>query len=108
MAPRRPSVSWAAFVLFFLTMIVVTVVLDWANGLLAMRYLAIQIGLIILGVGVFALVGWRVPQITAQQGVLLAFTVGALTIIPAILMGLGDIPGSVSYTHLTLPTILLV
>jgi len=74
-------------------MVVVTVVLDWANGLLAMRYLAIQIGLIILGVGVFALVGWRVPQITAQQGALLAFTVGALTIIPAILMGLGDMPG---------------
>ncbi len=93
MAPRRPSASWAAFVLFFLTMIVVTVVLDWANGLLALRYLAIQIGLIVLGVGVFALVGWRVPQITAQQGVLLAFTVGALTIIPAILMGLGDMPG---------------
>ena len=93
MAPRRPSASWAAFVLFFLTMVVVTVVLDWANGLLAMRYLAIQIGLIILGVGVFALVGWRVPQITAQQGALLAFTVGALTIIPAILMGLGDMPG---------------
>jgi hypothetical protein len=74
-------------------MIVVTVVLDWVNGLLTMRYLAIQIGLIILGVGVFALVGWRVPQITAQQGVLLAFTVGALTIVPAILMGLGDLPG---------------
>ena len=66
---------------------------QWLHGLLAMRYLAIQIGLITLGVGVFALVGWRVPQITAQQGVLLAFTVGALTIIPAILMGLGDIPG---------------
>ena len=93
MAPRRPSASWAAFVLFFLTMIIVTVVLDWVNGLLTMRYLAIQIGLIILGVGIFALVGWRIPQITAQQGVLLAFTVGALTIVPAILMGLGDLPG---------------
>ncbi len=92
MAPRRPSASWAAFVLFFLTMIVVTVVLDWVNGLLTMRYLAIQIGLIILGVGIFALVGWRIPQITAQQGVLLAFTVGALTIVPAILLGLGDFP----------------
>jgi hypothetical protein len=93
MAPRRPSASWAAFVLFFFTVMVVTVVLDWANGLLAMRHLAKQIGLITLGIGIFAIVGWRAPQITAQQGVLLAFTVGALTIIPAVLMGLGDIPG---------------
>jgi len=93
MAPRRPSASWAAFVLFFFTVIVVTVVLDWANGLLAMRHLAKQIGLITLGIGIFAIVGWRVPQLTAQQGVLLAFTVGALTIIPAVLMGLGEMPG---------------
>jgi len=93
MAPRRPSASWAAFVLFFFTMMVVTVVLDWANGLLAMRHLAKQIGLITLGIGIFAIVGWRVPQLTAQQGVLLAFTVGALTIIPAVLMGLGEMPG---------------
>ena len=93
MAPRRPSASWAAFVLFFFTMMVVTVVLDWANGLLAMRHLAKQIGLITLGIGIFGIVGCRAPQITAQQGVLLAFTVGALTIIPAVLMGLREMPG---------------
>jgi hypothetical protein len=33
------------------------------------------------------------PDLTAARGVLLAFTIGVLTIIPAVLMGLGNIPG---------------
>ena len=51
------------------------------------------IGLITIGVGVFVLVGLRAPELTAARGVLLAFTIGILTIIPAVLMGLGRIPG---------------
>jgi hypothetical protein len=43
-----------------------------------------------VGVAIFALIGWRMPNLTAEQSVLLAFTVGVLTIIPAVLMSLGQ------------------
>lgn len=89
MAPREPAVSWSAFILFYLAMLIVIIILDWINGLLALPYLGLQVGLLTVGVAVFAVVGWRMPNLTAEQGVLLAFTVGALTIIPAILMSLG-------------------
>jgi len=89
--PRRPSVSWGAFVLFYVTMLVVTGVLDWANKLLTWRYLGVQIGLITVGVAIFAVIGWRVPELKAEQGVFLAFTVGVLTIVPAVLMSLGQL-----------------
>lgn len=89
MAPREPTVSWSAFILFYLAMLIVIVILDWINGLLALPYLSLQVGLLTVGVGIFAFVGWRMPNLTAEQGVLLAFTVGVLTIIPAILMSLG-------------------
>jgi hypothetical protein len=70
-------------------MLIVIIILDWINGLLALPYVGLQVGLLTVGVAVFAVVGWRMPNLTAEQGVLLAFTVGALTIIPAILMSLG-------------------
>lgn len=89
MAPREPAVSWSAFILFYLAMLIVIIILDWINGLLALPYVGLQVGLLTVGVAVFAVVGWRMPNLTAEQGVLLAFTVGALTIIPAILMSLG-------------------
>ena len=89
MAPREPAVSWSAFILFYLAMLIVIIILDWINGLLALPYVGLQAGLLTVGVAVFAVVGWRMPNLTAEQGVLLAFTVGALTIIPAILMSLG-------------------
>lgn len=88
MIPRKPSASWSAFVLFYIAMIIVIAVLDWINGLLVWPYLGAQLGLLTLGVGVFALIGWRVPRLKAEQGVLLAFTIGVLTIIPAVLMSL--------------------
>lgn len=68
----------------------VITLLDWANGLLAWRYMSTQIGLMTVGVAIFAVIGWRIPNLKAEQGVLLAFTVGVLTIIPAVLMGLGQ------------------
>jgi hypothetical protein len=92
-APRRPSASWSAFVLFYIAMLAVIAALDWANGLLVWPYLSIQVGLMSTGVAVFAVIGWRVPELKAEQSVLLAFTVGALTIIPAILMSLGQTKG---------------
>ena len=42
-----------------------------------------------MGVGIFALVGWRRPHLRAEHGALLAFTIGVLTIVPAVLMSLG-------------------
>ena len=44
------------------------------------------------GVAIFAFIGWRAPNLKAQQGVLLAFTVGVLTIVPAVLMSLRQSP----------------
>jgi hypothetical protein len=92
-APRRPSASWSAFVLFYIAMLAVIGALDWANSLLVWPYLSIQVGLMSVGVAVFAVIGWRVPELKAEQSVLLAFTVGALTIIPAVLMSLGQTKG---------------
>jgi hypothetical protein len=56
---------------------------------LALRYWGLQVGLVTVGVGIFAVVGVLTPELSAARGVLLAFTVGILTIIPAVLMGLG-------------------
>jgi hypothetical protein len=89
---RKASVSWSAFLLFYVTLLIVTGILDWANGLLNWQYAAVQIGLMTVGVAVFALIGWRAPNLKAQQGVLLAFTVGVLTIVPAVLMSLRQAP----------------
>lgn len=84
------SASWGAFGLFYLLMLIIIVSLDWANDLLRPTYFLAQIGLLTLGVGIFALVGWRLPRIRAEHGALLAFTIGVLTIVPAILMSLGQ------------------
>ena len=89
MVPRRPSASWNAFILFYVSLLLVIFILDWVNGLLGWGYTGTQIALMSIGVGIFALVGWRIPRLTAEHGVLLAFTVGVLTIIPAVLMSLG-------------------
>jgi hypothetical protein len=89
-ARSRPAASWSAFALFYVAMLVVITFLDWANGLLVWRYVSTQIGLMSAGVAIFGLIGWRMPGLKAEQGVLLAFTVGVLTIIPAVLMGMGQ------------------
>lgn len=93
MTPRRPSASWSAFALFYIAMLIVIGVLDWANGLLTWRYASIQVSLMTAGVVIFGVIGWRVPKLKAEQSVLLAFTVGVLTIVPAILMSLGQTAG---------------
>ena len=81
--------SWAAFTLFYLVMVVIISILDWANGLLTLRYWGLQAGLVTVGIGIFAVVGMLTPELSAARGVLLTFTIGILTIIPAVLMGLG-------------------
>ena len=85
--------SWLAFLLFYIVLLLIVIILDWANHLLTMPYLGTQIALVTVGVGIFALAGLWLPDLTAARGVLLAFTIGVLTIIPAVLMGLGNIPG---------------
>lgn len=84
--------SWAAFALFYLVLILIITILDSFNNILTLRYWGAQVGLVTLGVGVLAVIG-MLAELTATRGVLLAFTVGILTIIPAVLMGLGHIPG---------------
>jgi hypothetical protein len=85
--------SWVAFGLFYIILVLIVSLLDTVNGVLELPYWGIQVGLITIGVGVFVLVGLRAPELTTGLGVLLAFTIGILTIIPAVLMGLGKIPG---------------
>jgi hypothetical protein len=90
-APHRPagsSASWGAFALFYVLMLIIMASLDWVNGVLRPTYYLAQVELLTLGVGIFALVGWRLPHIRAEHGALLAFTIGVLTIVPAILMSL--------------------
>jgi hypothetical protein len=74
-------------------MVLIVSLLDTVNDVFEWPYWGVQIGLITIGVCVFCWVGICVPTLTAGRSVLLAFTVGILTIIPAVLMGLGNIPG---------------
>lgn len=85
--------SWIAFVLFYLVMILIVSILDWFNHVLTLPYWGAQVGLVTIGVGILAVVAMLIPDLSAARGVFLAFTVGILTIIPAVLMGLGRIPG---------------
>lgn len=87
------KISWVAFGLFYVVLIIIVTVLDAINDVLRPTYWAMQVTLITVGVGIFLLIGYWVRDLTAAQSVLLAFTVGILTIIPAVLMGLGSIPG---------------
>jgi len=93
MTTKQPKSSWVIFILFYLVLISIVSILDWINGILTLSYWGTQVGLITLGVGILTAVGIWTPDLSAARGVLLAFTVGILTIIPAVLMGLGPIPG---------------
>lgn len=92
MNPKNYKSSWAAFALFYIVLLVIVLVLDFINKVLTLSYFGLQAGLITLGVVIFAIVGARFPDLSAGRGVLLTFTIGILTIIPAVLMGLGRIP----------------
>lgn len=85
--------SWSAFGLFYLVLVSIVTVLDYINKVLTISYWLMQVGLITVGVGLLALIGMRMQALSATRGILLAFTIGILTIIPAVLMGLGRIPG---------------
>lgn len=93
MSTKPVKSSWIAFALFYFILILIVTALDLFNGVMTFSYWGAQIGLITLGVGILALIGLWLKDLTAARGILLAFTVGVLTIIPAVLMGLGRIPG---------------
>jgi hypothetical protein len=93
MDTKPGKLSWVAFMLFYLVLVLIVTILDWFNHLLTLTYWGAQVGLITLGVGILAVVALLIKDLTAARGILLAFTVGVLTIIPAVLMGLGRIPG---------------
>ena len=93
METKHYKSSWVAFVLFYLVVVSIISLLDWINGVLTLSYWGVQVGLVTLGVGIFAIIGIWTPDLSAARGIFLAFTVGVLTIIPAVLMGLGRIPG---------------
>ncbi len=93
MKARHGKSSWIAFALFYLVLLIIVSILDLVNGVLTLSYWGMQAALITIGVGILAVLGIRAPDLSATRGVLLAFTVGILTIIPAVLMGLGKIPG---------------
>lgn len=92
MKSKPGALSWVAFLLFYIVLLLIITVLDWAKGLLTLPYWGLQATLVTVGVGIFAVAGLWLPDLSAARGVLLAFTVGVLTIIPAVLMGLGNIP----------------
>jgi len=93
MNKQQKRSSWIAFGLFYLVLILIVTTLDFFNHVLRTSYWGMQFGLITVGVGIFLVVGMLAPDLPVHSGVLLAFTVGVLTIIPAVLMGLGQIPG---------------
>jgi hypothetical protein len=90
---KRGRSSWVIFGLFYLTSVFIVSFLDDVNNVLTLSYWGAQVGLITIGVGLLALVGTRFPDLSAGRTILLTFTIGILTIIPAVLMGLGRIPG---------------
>ncbi len=92
MNPKTYKSSWAAFLLFYVVLLGITLTLDMINNVLSVRYFGTQAVLITVGVAIFAAVGIKMPNLSALHGVFLAFTVGILTIIPAVLMGLGRVP----------------
>ena len=92
MQEKSQHTSWIAFGLFYFTLIIIITILDVINDVFGLSYWGMQVTLVTLGVGIFLIVGRHMPDLSAARGVLLAFTVGILTIIPAVLMGLGPIP----------------
>jgi hypothetical protein len=93
METQQKNNSWIAVGLFYGVLVLIVTALDYVNGVLRWSYWGTQVALLSVGVVIFVVIGLVWPNLSAVQGVLLAFTVGILTIIPAVLMGLGPIPG---------------
>ena len=101
MKKNRPIFAWRAVTVFYLILIFIITLLDWVNQVLSLQYWSVQIGLTTIGIAIFVIIGYKIPDLTAQRGVLLAFSVGVLTIIPAVLMGL-NISGNLWEDYFTI------
>ncbi len=92
MRQRQTEFSWTAFTIFFGVLIIVVTVLDWRHDVLTWPQWSIQFGLIVLGMIVLAFVAFQFTDLSARRGVFLVFSIGILTLIPAVLLSL-DPPG---------------
>ncbi len=62
MKTKRGRSSWVAFGLFYIVLVLIVSLLDAVNNVFKLSYWGAQIGLITVGIGVFALVGTRLPD----------------------------------------------
>jgi len=88
MSYKRPRPAWKATAVFYIVLVSVISLVDRSNGVTNLTYWATQVALITVGIAIFVAVGYRFPDLSAQRGVLLAFGIGVLTIIPGVLMAL--------------------
>ncbi len=82
----RAENAWRATGVFYVVLLLVISVLDWVNNVFFLTYWLTQAGLITLGIGIFVVIGRKYRDLSAQRGVLLAFGIGVLTIIPGVLL----------------------
>ncbi len=89
---QHSKISWTALFIFYVVLLVVITFMDWKNHVLILKQWSIQVGLVTLGMAVLSVLGYRLSDLTAPRGSLLVFSVGILTIIPAVLLSLNP-PG---------------
>ncbi|OQY48155.1 MAG: hypothetical protein B6242_03190 [Anaerolineaceae bacterium 4572_78] len=85
---HHASVNQLAILIFYFVLIGLITILSYLQDTLEFNRWLVQVLLISLGVGVFVFMGSKYPKLSAQRGVLLAFSIGVMTIIPAVLMSL--------------------
>jgi hypothetical protein len=90
MSARKKATSWIAFGIYFAAVALLATLLDLVNHVFTWPYWGGQIGLILIGMVVLMIAGLKLNIVSAESSVLLAFSIGVLTIIPAILMGMGQ------------------
>lgn len=88
MTKHNPALAWKSTLVFYLVLVFVITFLDWVHQIYSLTYWLKQIALVTLGVGILIFIGRKYSDLSAQRGVLLAFSVGIFTIIPGVLMSL--------------------
>ncbi len=89
---QHTKISWMALLIFYAVLLAVITFMDWRNHILIWNQWSIQVGLVTLGMVALLALGYRLSDLTAPRGTLLVFSVGILTIIPAVLLSLNP-PG---------------
>ncbi len=83
--------AWKSTFVFYLVLLFVITFLDRAYQIYSLTYWLKQVTLVTIGVAIFVVIGYRFKNLSAQQGVLLAFSIGIFTIIPGVLMSLNPV-----------------